>query len=107
MIFNSTVIYFKDCFNFSGMTLSLPQVQAYIGEVSVPKLRGIFGNLTQTTTIMGQFVMSGLTYLNDWDEAVFISGCFPVIAIIYLYFVSFYLLKEFLDNEAFYLQKLC
>lgn len=73
---------------FLGMTLSLPQVQAYIGEVTVPHLRGIFGNLTQTMTIMGQFVMSSLTYLNSWDDAIFVSGCLPVLAILYLYFVS-------------------
>ncbi|XP_014283139.1 facilitated trehalose transporter Tret1 [Halyomorpha halys] len=70
-----------------SMTLSLPQVQAYVGEVTVPHLRGIFGNLTQTMTIMGQFVMSGLTYLNSWDNAIFVSGCLPVLAILYLYFI--------------------
>ncbi|XP_018561906.1 facilitated trehalose transporter Tret1-2 homolog [Anoplophora glabripennis] len=84
---------------FAGIAdgLMFASVPMYIGEISTPKVRGVWGNALTFAIYLGQFIITVTGSYCDVKRTSYICICFPLIHFILFYFMPespyFYIMK--------------
>ncbi|XP_018561359.1 facilitated trehalose transporter Tret1-like [Anoplophora glabripennis] len=77
--------------------LMFASVPMYIGEITTPKVRGVWGNALNFAIYLGQFAITAIGSYCDVKQTSYICICFPVIHISLFYFMPespyFYIMK--------------
>ncbi|XP_018561402.1 facilitated trehalose transporter Tret1-like [Anoplophora glabripennis] len=94
---NVWMFYASRFFAGIGDGLMFASVPMYIGEISTPKVRGVWGNALTFAIYLGQFIITVTGSYCDVKQTSYICICFPLI-----HFVLFYFMPE---SPYFYIMK--